>query len=163
MRAATISSDELAARPARTSPERGGEALAISSRRLSNAQVVAPRLRRNAIWLVEHRWQPGAGGLVVEPQAHQRQALGGAQTFGQAPAHQLAVAGRDEHARTAEGFGRPEQRLEVVVGLADRVAEEGDGAGVARDAARALHHPRRALVDGRGELAAARGAVDAGA
>src|SRR5687767_542656 len=48
-RAATFSSAEAAAMPARRSPERGGVAFAISSLRLAKLNVVAPRVVRNGM------------------------------------------------------------------------------------------------------------------
>jgi len=73
--------------------------------------------------------------------------LGDAQAVLEAPAEEVGVAGGEEKAGAVEGGRGGDEGFEIVVGLADRVAEEADGAGVPRDAAAALDDERKTLLD----------------
>ena len=75
--------------------------------------------------------------------------------MGEAKAIQLAVPRRHEEAGAPELLRRPDQGLEVFVGLSDRVAEEGDARRVARDPAAALDDAGGAFPDGVADLSGA--------
>jgi hypothetical protein len=67
---------------------------------------------------------PGAGGLVVEADAHQRVGLHHAQAILQAPAEQRGVARGDQEPGAAEAFCSANQRIRLGDGVA-KVAQAG--------------------------------------
>src|SRR5258708_702171 len=83
------------------------------------AAFEAPRRSRS----VDSRRQIRSRRLVVQPDRHQRHRLDNPKAFVQAPSHQLAVARWHQESRTAKRRGGSDQRLHVVVGLANGVAE----------------------------------------
>jgi len=63
------------------------------------------------------------------------------------PAQQLTVARRDEEAGAGERRRRGDERLQILVRLADGVSEPPDVRRVSRDATAALHQARGSLVN----------------
>jgi hypothetical protein len=100
-------------------------------------------------------------GLVVESDRHECHCLGDAHAPAETPADQISIAAGHQNPRARDGLGGADQRFQVVVGFADRMAEEGDRGGVARNAAHAFHDTGRALRDGVRQLAVAFMTVDA--
>ena len=72
---------------------------------------------------VEDRGEVGSGRLVVEAEAHQRHHLDDLEPVGEAPAIELGVPRRQQEPGASELARRRDQRLEILVGLSDRVRE----------------------------------------
>jgi hypothetical protein len=80
---------------------------------------------------IEDRRQKRSLRVAVGSKAHQRHRLHDPQSLLQGPAKQLGVANGQHEPGPREGGGRPDQRLQVVSGLANGMAEEPDAGRVA--------------------------------
>src|SRR5947208_2505676 len=111
--------------------------------------------------LVKHRWEVGAGRLVIEADGHQGKLMHEAQAVCQTPAKQLAIARRQQKPASGESRGGADQRLQTLVSFGYCVREECDIRGIGRHGAEMLGDARRSLTDRILKLAAAMMAVNA--
>src|SRR2546423_9669 len=118
------------------------------------------RRPRPSLVSVENRRQVAADRFVVEADGHQGGLIRDAKFLPEAPAHQFAVTRRHEKTRSLEHRSSPDECLQVLVGLADRVARPTDACGVAGDPAEVLDHVRGALRYRVAEIAIAVMTVD---
>jgi hypothetical protein len=110
---------------------------------------------------VQDRWQIGAGRLVVEAGRHQRCLLYEPQSLFKTPAEQIVVARRQQKPRSTKRGSRADQRLQILVGLADRVPEKCDRGGVPCNASEMLDDNGGVAGDRVGDFAAPFEAVHA--
>jgi hypothetical protein len=109
---------------------------------------------------VQYRRHERAAWLIVEADTHQGHRLHNAKTVCQAPSEHVAVASRQQEARTGEHGCGSDESFEVLVGLGDRVPEEADEGRVAGNAPMPLDEGRRAVRDRLAYLGAAVVTVD---